>query len=112
MSSLQLLGMKHSGKSSLGRLWAARHDWEFLDLDAVLESRAGGGRTSRQIYQTEGKEGFQRYEAEAALQVADRLARGNAVLAWGGGTISNPQGVEALRGVGVLVVLTDGAVVL
>jgi len=104
--------MKHSGKSSLGRLWAARHAWEFVDLDAVLEDRAGGGRTSRQIYQSEGKEGFQRYETDAARRVAGRLARGKTVLAWGGGTISNPQAVEALRSVGVLIVLTDTAEVL
>jgi shikimate kinase len=104
--------MKHSGKSSLGRIWAAKHAWEFLDLDVVLEDQAGGGRTSRQIYQAEGKEGFQRYEAEAARSVADRLAKGKAVLAWGGGTVSNPAAVEALRGAGVLVVLTERAEVL
>jgi len=112
VTSLQLLGMKHSGKSSLGRLWAAKHAWEFLDLDTVLEAQAGGGRTSRQIYQAEGKEGFQRYETEAALVVADRLTRGKAVVAWGGGTVSNPGAVEALRGTGVLVVLTERVEVL
>jgi len=112
VTSLQLLGMKHSGKSSLGRLWAAKHAWEFLDLDTVLEAEAGGGRTSRQIYQEEGKAGFQRHEAAAARTVAQRLARGKAVLAWGGGTVSNPDAVEALRDAGVLVVLTERAEVL
>ena len=58
MTTLQLLGMKHTGKSSLGRLWAARHGWDFYDLDALLEAQAGGDRTSRQIFQNEGPGGF------------------------------------------------------
>lgn len=112
MNSLQLLGLKHTGKSSIGRLWAARSGWDFYDLDTLLEAEAGGGRTSRQIYQAEGREGFQRYEAQAARTIAGRLAEGGAVLAWGGGTITNPEAVEALRSQGVLVVLTERAEVL
>lgn len=112
MMSLQLLGMKHSGKSSVGRLWASRRGWDFYDLDTLLEARASGGRTSRQIYLDEGKDGFQRYEAEAAKFIAGRLAKGRAVLAWGGGTVTNLRAVEALRHQGTLVVLEDRAEVL
>ena len=82
MTALQLLGMKHTGKSSLGRLWAQRKGWDFYDLDNLLESQAGGGRTSRQIFAEEGRERFQQYEAEAARLIAGRLAQGKAVLAW------------------------------
>lgn len=110
--TLQLLGMKHSGKSSVGRLWATRRGWDFYDLDALLESRAGGNRTSRQIYLQDGKEGFQRWEAEAAQFIAPRLARGRAVLAWGGGTVTNAAAVAVLRDLGTLVVLKDAPKVL
>jgi len=112
MNSLQLLGLKHTGKSSVGRLWAARKGWEFYDLDVLLESVAGGKRTSRQIYSEEGKAGFQKYEAAAAKSIAKRLSQGNAVLAWGGGTVTNPEAVEVLRHCGTLVVLSDRAEVL
>ena len=112
MTTLQLLGMKHTGKSSLGRLWAARHGWDFYDLDALLEAQAGGDRTSRQIFQNEGPGGFQKYEARAAAFIAPRLAQGRAVLAWGGGTITNPEAVRALQSVGILVLLTDRVEVL
>lgn len=112
MNSLQLLGLKHTGKSSVGRMFAVRHGWDFYDLDSLLEARAGGDRPSRQIYLDEGKEGFQRWETEAARFIAPRLAQKPAVLAWGGGTISNPGAVEALQAVGVLVVLTDRVEVL
>lgn len=107
MTTVQLLGMKHSGKSTVGRLWAQRRGWDFYDLDTLLEAKAGGGRTSRQIYLDEGKAGFQKYEAEAAHFIAGRLSQGRAVLAWGGGTMTNTEAVEALRGRGHLVMLTD-----
>jgi len=110
--TLQLLGLKHTGKSSLGRLWAARHGWEFFDLDTLLEIQAGGKRTSRQVYLDEGKQGFQRYETEAAFRISSRLGQGRAVLAWGGGTVTNPEAVEVLRTAGVLVVLSDSVDVL
>jgi len=105
--TIQLLGMKHSGKSSVGRLWALRHGWDFYDLDTLLEAEAGGGRTSRQIYLDEGRDGFQRYETTAAENIAERLSRGRVVLAWGGGTITNPRAVEALKDQGTLVILSD-----
>lgn len=107
MNSLQLLGLKHSGKSSVGRLWASRRGWGFHDLDTLLEAEAGGDRTSRQIYAAEGKLGFQRYETKAARSAAGWLDRGNIVLAWGGGTVTNPEAVQALQGRGTLVVLND-----
>ncbi|HTH13059.1 MAG TPA: shikimate kinase [Spirochaetia bacterium] len=112
MEALQLLGLKHSGKSTVGRMWAHRHGWEFLDLDTLLETESGDGRTSRQIYREDGKDGFQRLEAEAARVAAKRLARGRVVLAWGGGTVTNPLAVESLAGKGTLVVLSDRVEVL
>lgn len=110
MDTLQLAGMKHTGKSSLGRLWADRHGWEFYDLDTLIEEDSG--KSSRQLYLDEGKEGFQRREALAAARIAPRLAQGKAVLAWGGGTAVNDKAVSALRTHGVLVVLNDSFEVL
>lgn len=112
MASLQLLGLKHSGKSTVGRLWAAGQGWDFYDLDQLLEAEAGGGLTSRQIYLAEGREGFQRQEAAAARAIAGRLAEGHVVLAWGGGTVTNPEAVEVLGPQGTLVLLSDRAEVL
>lgn len=112
VETLQLLGLKHSGKSTVGKLWAQRRGWEFFDLDTLLEAEAGGGRSSRTIFQQDGKEGFQRWEAAAAQRISPRLAQGRAVLAWGGGTVTNPAAVEALKPQGALVVLTDRVEVL
>jgi len=111
LNTLQLLGLKHTGKSSVGRLWATRRGWDFYDLDALLEAQAGG-RTSRQIFLDEGKDGFQRREAGAAQAIAPRLGQGRAVLAWGGGTVTNPDAVAVLKPAGLLVVLSDRVEVL
>ncbi len=104
--------MKHTGKSSIGRVWATRHGWDFYDLDNLLEAEAGGIRSSRQIFQDEGKLGFQHHETAAARLIAPRLLQGRAVLAWGGGTVTNPEAVEELRSIGTLVLLTDQVEVL
>jgi shikimate kinase len=109
MVSIQLLGMKHSGKSTLGALAARRLGWSFSDLDTLLEAEAPGNhhRTAREIYREEGAQGFQTYEARAANNVVPRLQAGKTVLAWGGGTVTNTAAVEALRTHGVLVLLEE-----
>ncbi|MEI8093379.1 MAG: shikimate kinase [Spirochaetales bacterium] len=114
MAVLQLLGMKHSGKSTLGSLAARKLGWTFLDLDTLLEAEHPGAhrKTSREIYRELGQATFQHYEAQAATRVALRLASESVVLAWGGGTATNPTAVEALGRQGVLVLLDEKAEVL
>ena len=111
MAALQLLGMKHSGKSTLGSLAARKLGWGFADLDTLLEQEHPGLHhlTSREIYRELGRETFQAYEAQAASKVAPRLQQGSLVLAWGGGTATNPAAVQALRPHGLLVLLDERA---
>ena len=111
MAALQLLGMKHSGKSTLGALAARRLGWGFADLDTLLErEHLGTPRLSaREIYRELGQEAFQAYEAQAAWKVVPLLEKGSYVLAWGGGTATNPAAVQALQNHGVLVLLNERA---
>jgi len=103
--------MKHSGKSTLGALAARRLGWQFADLDTLLEAEHGS-KSAREIYRDLGKESFQDYEARAAAAVVPRLEAGNLVLAWGGGTATNPAAVASLRAHGVLVLLEEAPEVL
>lgn len=113
MKSIQLLGMKHSGKSTLGRLLAQKTSRIFYDLDTLLEAQHPGGKlNSREIYRQFGKDYFQEKEALAAVQAGGLLSSGQGVLAWGGGTITNPRAVEALRGAGLRVFLDEDCAVL
>jgi len=75
-----LAGFMGAGKSTVGRLLAARLDWEFLDLDTHLENRTGS--TIPDLFSRYGEPHFRRLESTA---LASALSRSNTVLALGGG---------------------------
>jgi shikimate kinase len=76
-----LTGFMGAGKSTIGRLLAARLSWDFLDLDAHLESRANA--TIPELFERHGEARFRRLESSA---LASALGRSKTVLALGGGT--------------------------
>jgi len=78
---LVLTGFMGAGKSTIGRLLAARLNWSFLDLDAHLEARTGA--TIPQLFERHGEAHFRRLESTA---LASALGQNNTVLALGGGT--------------------------
>jgi len=78
---LVLTGFMGAGKSTVGRLLAARLHWQFLDLDAHLEARTGA--TIPQLFERHGEAHFRRLESTA---LASALGRDHTVLALGGGT--------------------------
>ena len=78
---LVLTGFMGAGKSTIGRLLATRLNWQFLDLDAHLESRTNA--TIPQLFERHGEAHFRRLESSA---LASALGRDNTVLALGGGT--------------------------
>jgi shikimate kinase len=75
-----LAGFMGAGKSTIGRLLAARLGWEFLDLDAHLEDRTG--TTIPDLFSRHGEPHFRRLESTA---LASALSRSHTVLALGGG---------------------------
>jgi len=77
---LVLTGFMGAGKTTVGRLLAARLNWEFLDLDAYIESRSGLSVPA--IFATHGERRFRRLESAA---LASALSRSSLVLALGGG---------------------------
>jgi shikimate kinase len=78
---LVLTGFMGAGKSTIGRLLAARLHWDFLDLDAHLEARTGA--TIPELFALHGEAHFRRLESTA---LASALSRSNTILALGGGT--------------------------
>ena len=77
---LVLTGFMGAGKTTVGRQLAARLGWEFLDLDALIETRAG--LTVPAIFASHGEPHFRRLESQA---LASALGRNHIVLALGGG---------------------------
>ncbi len=89
-----------AGKTTVGQRLARRLGWEFLDLDRVVEERAG--RSIPEIFQAEGESGFRQRERFALLEVSKGSP---AVLACGGGTPCLPGFSEAVGGWGRVVFL-------
>ena len=94
-----LVGLPGAGKSTVGRLLAARLGRPFMDLDAELERRAGA--TVPALFEREGETGFRRREAELSQELATAVP---AVLAPGGGWLLNP-GAAPLRATGRIIYL-------
>ncbi len=78
---IALTGFMGAGKTTIGRLLATRLGWDFLDLDAYIESRAGLSVPA--LFATQGEPHFRQLESSA---LASALGRTNLVLALGGGT--------------------------
>lgn len=90
--NLVLIGMPGSGKSTVGRLAAARLGRPFLDLDD--EVQRDEGRSPEQIIRTEGEAAFRDAEARAAACVGKAFGQ---VIAAGGGTVLRQDAMDALR---------------
>ena len=90
---IALGGVKHSGKSAVGRAAGRLLRVGFFDTDELLEElyreRFGAGRKCREIFSELGEESFRRLEADAVSDFLDRASEFRAVLALGGGTVSN-----------------------
>jgi shikimate kinase len=77
-----------AGKSTVGRILAARLRWPFVDVDSLITTEHG--LTVAQIFAQDGEEHFRRLEAEATARVLDPAHEyQQAVVALGGGAIEN-----------------------
>lgn len=87
------IGLPGSGKTSVGRLVAARLGCSFRDADQVLSEQAG--MKIPEIFATRGEDGFRELEVKT---IAELLASDTAVLALGGGALTREETRSALAG--------------
>ena len=97
--TLILIGMPGSGKSTVGRALSRSMKYPFIDLDNVIESRAG--QTLEKIIAEIGFDEFLELEAEAAREFQEN----NVVLATGGSVVYKPAAMLALREMGTIIYL-------
>ena len=95
-----LIGFMGTGKTSVGRLLAARTGMTFVDTDSVIVSRAG--KSIPEIFQYNGEDYFRALEHEAIKELANRRS---AVIATGGGAVLNPENMRILKESGIVVAL-------
>ncbi len=95
-TSVYFVGMRASGKSTLGREVAKALQLPFIDTDAVITGQTGESIAS--IVENRGWNFFRRLEAEILAQVAGEQA----VVATGGGMVLAPKNRSVMKKTGVV----------
>ena len=101
MKNVVLIGFMGTGKTSVGRMLAARLGCALHDLDKKIAEQYG--ISIPEMFTRYGEPYFRAREKEAVREAA---SRSNVVIATGGGTVKDPENIEALRRNGILVALT------
>ena len=90
LPGLVLVGFKHSGKSSVGKMLAERLEYRFVDIDSVIEGMYEGSgnprKSVREIYREHGAERFLELERQALMETSGGFG---SVIAFGGATPLN-----------------------
>ncbi|NQT05326.1 MAG: shikimate kinase [Dehalococcoidia bacterium] len=100
-NNIALVGFMGTGKTGVGRLLAGKLGKDFIELDELIEQRAG--KTIPEIFQQDGEIAFRELEIEATREAAEKK---NAVIACGGGVVLNQINVDRLGEHSVIVYLT------
>ena len=101
MKNIVLIGFMGTGKTSVGRLLAARLGRAFYDIDKKLEECHGMPIPA--MFAVHGEDWFRAQEKEAVREAA---ARSGLVIATGGGVVKDAENMAALRRNGLIVALT------
>jgi len=96
-----LTGFMGTGKSAVGQKLAEKLKLDFIDMDTLIEDKAG--MTIPEIFSRFGEAHFRRLETEAVRSLAESKKK---VIATGGGTIVNPENLQALKEIGPVICLT------
>ena len=90
-----------SGKSTLGKKLATALQFQFIDTDEYIESKAN--KTIPQIFESEGEIKFRTLETEALQEICD--LPNNKVIALGGGSLLQSDNLNSVKSNGLLVYL-------
>ena len=103
--AIVIMGMKHTGKSTVGSLLAERLGVPFYDTDGVIAERSG--KTARELYDEGGAALMMENETEAVRHLAERCETTGkpCVIATGGGLADNAEAIRTLKKTGVLIYL-------
>ena len=100
-SSIALIGFMGVGKTVVGKALAKKLNKEFVELDYLIEQKAG--KTIPEIFEQEGEIAFRELEIEATKEVTSKK---NQVIACGGGLVLNSINIDRLKRDSLIVYLT------
>lgn len=87
------MGYMGSGKSTVGRIFADRLGWDFVDLDHEITAQAG--LSIPEIFSKYGEDHFRTLESRALSDALD--GAGNRVIACGGGVVVRSGNRDLLK---------------
>jgi shikimate kinase len=90
-----LVGFMASGKTTVGQELARRMGWDFVDLDALIQSREN--QTVSEIFRDGGEQGFRLAETAALRNLVTGSLKRDSVVALGGGCFAQEMNRELLR---------------
>lgn len=96
--NIALTGFMAAGKTVVSRRLARRLDWQFVDLDHVIETNLGLSVES--VFALHGEASFRKAEKRALAEVLEREEQ---VIALGGGAVLDPESLALLRQNGLLI---------
>lgn len=107
MKNIVLIGMRGSGKSTIGRALAHLLQRKFIDLDKVIEKEA-----NMKISDIVAKHGWEHFRDLESKAVQEYASSKNIIIATGGGAILRDNNTNALKKNGTLVFLSANSNVL
>jgi shikimate kinase len=102
--NLALVGFMGTGKSSVGRLVAKQLRFEFIDTDALIESRVG--RRISEVFATSGEAAFREQEQRLVAELGGCT---RTVIATGGGLAADAHNLARLKQHAVVICLWASA---
>lgn len=100
MNNIILCGFMGSGKTTVGKILAAKLKTNFFDMDKYIENTSD--MLIIDIFETFGEPAFRKYESEATVELC---AKDNIVIAAGGGAVLKEENVKAFKSSGKLVLI-------
>ena len=94
--TVSLTGFMGCGKSSIGKLFCRISNWDFIDLDEMIEKRRG--QSVKEIFAEGGEKLFREVELETLKSVLEDRdnGTGRTVLSLGGGTLTTPEAASLI----------------
>lgn len=100
-TNVALIGFMGVGKTAVGKALAEKLSREFIELDVLIEQKAG--KSIPEIFQQNGEVAFRELEIEVTKEVSRNK---NLVIACGGGLVLNKINIDRLRESSIIVYLT------
>ncbi len=95
-----LVGFMGTGKTVTGRVLAEQTGLELVDMDSIIEERAG--KAISEIFETDGEAAFRTMERELVQELAQREGL---IISTGGGIVLNPDNIADFEKTGLVVCL-------